>query len=162
MQPRPDPSGTPHPRLGIPLRMHSSTITKTPGDLGFKWWQVLGSNQRRLNRRFTARRSQPIGIATDLPFLYFRHVNTAFCARGVRSPGVCLVSATQVLDHVPSSPAASHRPAAVLDPAGHAAKPSACRSRCPPLPPTAHAPDSVPPQKSDLQRFVRCQAGTGR
>ena len=32
------------------------------------------------------------------------------------------------------SPAASHRPTAVLDPAGHAAKPPACRSRCPPLP----------------------------
>ena len=32
--------------------MHSSTITKTPVDLGFKWWQVLGSNQRRLSRRF--------------------------------------------------------------------------------------------------------------
>ena len=32
------------------------------------------------------------------------------------------------------SPAASHRPTAVLDPAGHAAKPPACRGRCPPLP----------------------------
>jgi hypothetical protein len=31
------------------------------------------------------------------------------------------------------SPAASHRPTAVLDPAGHAAKPPACRGRCPPL-----------------------------
>jgi hypothetical protein len=25
---------------------------ENPGDLGFKWWQVLGSNQRRLSRRF--------------------------------------------------------------------------------------------------------------
>jgi hypothetical protein len=35
-------------------------------------------------------------------------VNTAFCPCGVRSPGVCLASATQVLDHVPSSPVESH------------------------------------------------------
>ena len=48
----PDPGGTPRPRLGTPLRMHSSIVTKTPVDLGFKWWQVLGSNQRRLSRRF--------------------------------------------------------------------------------------------------------------
>ena len=34
-------------------------------------------------------------------------MNTAFCPCGVRSPGVCLASATQVLDHVPSSPAES-------------------------------------------------------
>jgi hypothetical protein len=45
------------------------------------------------------------------------------------------------------SPAASHCPIAVLDPAGHAARPPTCRSRCPPLPPAAHAPDSVPPWK---------------
>jgi hypothetical protein len=32
------------------------------------------------------------------------------------------------------SPAASHRPTAVLDPAGHAAEPPACRSRCPYFP----------------------------
>ena len=36
---------------------------------------------------------------------------------------MCLVSAAQVLDHVPLSPAASHCPTAVLDPAGHAAAP---------------------------------------
>ena len=48
----PDLGGAPHPRLGTPLRMHSSAITKTPVDLGFRWWQVLGSNQRRLSRRF--------------------------------------------------------------------------------------------------------------
>jgi hypothetical protein len=53
----PDPSGTPRSRLGTPLRMHSSTITKTPVDLGFKWWQVLGSNQRRLSRRFYRQQS---------------------------------------------------------------------------------------------------------
>jgi hypothetical protein len=51
-------------------------------------------------------------------FSIARRVNTAFCPCGVRSPGVCLVSATQVLDHVPSSPAPSHCPTAVLDPAG--------------------------------------------
>ena len=33
------------------------------------------------------------------------------------------------------SPAASHRLTAVLNPAGHAAKPPACRGRCPPLRP---------------------------
>jgi Glyoxalase-like domain len=32
---------------------------------------------------------------------------------------------------VPLSPAASHRPTAVLDRAGHATEPPACRSRCP-------------------------------
>lgn len=32
------------------------------------------------------------------------------------------------------SPAASHSPAAVLDPARHAAEPPACRGACPPLP----------------------------
>ena len=30
------------------------------------WWQVLGSNQPRLSRRFTARISQTIGMAFDL------------------------------------------------------------------------------------------------
>ena len=47
------------------------------------------------------------------------------------------------------SPAASHRPTAVLDPARHATEPSACRSRCP-YSPAGHAPDTVPPWKSDL------------
>ena len=104
----PDPSVTPHPQLGTPLRMHSSTITKTPCDLGFKWWQVLGSNQRRLSRRFYSEPIPAIGIATDLLFPIFRRVDTAFCSCGVRSPGVCLVSAVHVLDHVPSSPPESH------------------------------------------------------
>jgi hypothetical protein len=54
---------------------------------------------------FTVSRSQPTGIATDLLFSIQRRVNTAFCPCGVGSPGVCLVSATQVLDHVPLSPA---------------------------------------------------------
>jgi hypothetical protein len=36
-----------------------------------------------------------------------RRVKTAICPRGVRSSRVCLVSATQVLDHVPRSPAES-------------------------------------------------------
>jgi hypothetical protein len=44
---------------------------------------------------------------TTCYFPISRRVNTAFCPCGVRSPGVCLVSATQVLDHVPSSPAES-------------------------------------------------------
>ena len=44
------------------------------------------------------------------------------------------------------SPAASHRPTAVLDPAGHAAEPPACRSRCPYSPGrTGHVPDTFPP-----------------
>jgi hypothetical protein len=104
-------------------------------------------------------------------FSIARRVNTAFCPCGVRSPGVCLVSATQVLDHVPSSPAESssiplshRRPG----PGRRAAKPPACRSQCPPLPPVVHAPDSVPPWKSDLhghrshprQRFPG-EPGTG-
>src|SRR5216683_2621316 len=47
------------------------------------------------------------------------------------------------------SPAASHRPTAVLDPARHATEPPACRSRCP-YSPAGNAPDTVPPWKSDL------------
>ena len=43
----------------------------------------------------------------DDPATCSRRVNTAFRPCGVRSPGVCLVSATQILDHVPSSPAES-------------------------------------------------------
>ena len=46
------------------------------------------------------------------------------------------------------SPAASHRPTAVLDPAGHAVEPPACRSRCP-YSPARHAPDTVTSWKSD-------------
>jgi hypothetical protein len=61
----------------------------------------------RRRRRFTVSPSRPIGIATDLLFSISRRVNTAFCPCGVRSPGVCLVSATQVLDHGPSCPAES-------------------------------------------------------
>jgi hypothetical protein len=49
------------------------------------------------------------------------------------------------------SPAESHRPTAVLDPAWHAAAPSACRSRCPYSPGrTGHVPDTSHPWKSDL------------
>jgi hypothetical protein len=49
------------------------------------------------------------------------------------------------------SPAESHRPTAVLDPAWHAAEPSACRSRCPYSPGrTGHVPDTSHPWKSDL------------
>jgi hypothetical protein len=41
------------------------------------------------------------------------------------------------------SPAASHRPTAVLDPAWHAAEPPACRTRCPYSPGrTGHVPDT--------------------
>jgi hypothetical protein len=40
-----------------------------------------------------------------------------------------------IMSHqVQLSPAASHRPTAVLDPAGHATEPPACRSRCPYFP----------------------------
>src|ERR1039457_2485544 len=50
-----------------------------------------------------------------------------------------------IMSHqVQLSPAASHCPTAVLDPAGHAAEPPACRSRCP-YSPAGHAPDTVPP-----------------
>jgi hypothetical protein len=38
----------------------------TGSDLRVWWWQVLGSNQRRLSRRFTGSRSQPIAIPTEL------------------------------------------------------------------------------------------------
>src|ERR1039457_7679803 len=87
-----------------------------------------------------------------------RRVKTAFCPCGVRSPGVCLVSATQVLDHVPSSPAesccisSSH---CCPEPGRHAAEPPACRSPYPPLPPAGYAPGSVPPWKSDLHGHHR-------
>ena len=65
------------------------------------------------------------------------------------------------------SPAASHCPTAVLDPAGHATDPPACRSRCPYSPGRTCA-DTVPPWKSDLhghlshprQRFPG-EPGTG-
>jgi hypothetical protein len=50
--------------------MHSSTITKTPGDLGFKWWQVLGSNQRRLSRRFYIPEGAGWGKGVVCPFFF--------------------------------------------------------------------------------------------
>src|SRR5712691_3382114 len=43
----------------------------------------------------------PIGMAADLLFLHSRRGKTAFCPRGVRNRGDCLVSATHLLDHVP-------------------------------------------------------------
>ena len=99
---------------------------------------------------FTVSPSQPIGIATDLLFLHSpRRVNTAFCPSGVRSPGVCLVSATQVLDHVPSSPAESccisssrRRPGTPLS-----RQPAAANAR---TPPAGHAP-------SDTDHLSLCQ-----
>ena len=73
-----------------------------------RWWQVLGSNQRRLSRRFYR---PPIpthrNIHQPCCFSISRRMNAAFCPCGVRSPGVSLVSATRNLDHVPSSPAES-------------------------------------------------------
>jgi hypothetical protein len=116
-------------------------------------------------------RSRPIGIATDLLFLYSAPREYRVCPCGVRSLGVCLVSATQVLDHVPSSPAESScisppqlpswtRPGTPLT---H--RPAAADAR---TPPAGHAPDTVPPWKSDLhghlshprQRFPG-EPGTG-
>jgi len=60
-----------------------------------------------------ARRAGTPGTATRCPrcarltcdFPIPRRVKTAPCPYGVRSSAVCLVSATPVLDHVPSSPA---------------------------------------------------------
>jgi hypothetical protein len=56
-------------------------------------WQVLGSNQRRLSRRFTASPSPPIGIPTDLPILSYRHCRdqslSVICPRGRRCAGQC-------------------------------------------------------------------------
>jgi hypothetical protein len=74
-------------------------------------------------------RSQAIGIAADLPFLHSRRADTAFCPCGVRNPGVCLVSATQVLDHVPSNPAESS-----------CISPSHCRPGPGPGTPLSHRP----------------------
>ena len=67
----PDPGGIPRARLCTPLRMHSFTITKTPDDLGFKWWQVLGSNQRRLSRRLY----RPLDPTSHMP------PDLRFCSR---------------------------------------------------------------------------------
>ncbi len=58
------------------------------------------------------------------------------------------------------SPAASHRPTAVLDPARHATEPPACRSRCP-YSPAGNAPDTVPPWKSDLHGHLSHALGAG-
>ena len=54
---------------------------------------MLGSNQRRLSRRFYRSRIPTIGIAADLRILHSPPLKTAFCPLGVRAPGVCLVSA---------------------------------------------------------------------
>jgi hypothetical protein len=58
-----------------------------------------------------------------------RRMQTVFCPCGVRNPIVCLVSATHVLDHVPSRPAEYHSiqfsrcDPAVPGPAGHVTGP---------------------------------------
>jgi hypothetical protein len=52
--------------------------------------------------------SCPLECPLTCGYSILRRVNTAFCPRGVRSFRVCLVSATHVLDQVPSSPAESH------------------------------------------------------
>ena len=65
------------------------------------------SSARLVRALLVARRN--IAPAVTCYFSNSRRVNTAFCPCGVRSPGVCPASATQVLDHVPSSPAESYR-----------------------------------------------------
>jgi hypothetical protein len=74
-------------------------------------------------------------------------VNAAFCLCGVRSPGVCLVSATQVLDHVPSSPAESS-----------CISPSHCRPGPGPGPPLSRRPAAAdvrtPPAGQDMCRIL--------
>jgi hypothetical protein len=50
---------------------------------------------------FTGSPSLPIGCPLTCGYSIPRRVKAAFCPRGVRSFGVCLVSATQVVDHVP-------------------------------------------------------------
>jgi hypothetical protein len=62
-------------------------------------WQVLGSNQRRLSRQgaHCLPSLWPLTCGYSIPC----RVKIAFCPCGVRGPGVCLVSATHLLDHVP-------------------------------------------------------------
>jgi hypothetical protein len=52
MQPRPRIKRYTSPALRHTAPYALVHNNETPGDLGFKWWQVLGSNQRRLSRRF--------------------------------------------------------------------------------------------------------------
>ncbi len=88
---------------------HTSGPACRPGLTWGYAWQVLGSNQRRrmpaiLQGAHSRPSEWPLTCGYSIP----RRVKTAFCPRGVRNPGVCLVSVTQVLDHVPRSPAECH------------------------------------------------------
>jgi len=90
-------------------RTHASGPVRRPGLSWGYAWQVLGSNQRRrmpaiLQEAHCHPSEWPLTCRFPIP----RRVKTASCPRGVRNPGVCLVSATQVLDHVPRSPAECH------------------------------------------------------
>jgi len=61
---------------------------KTPGDLGFYRWQVLGSNQRRLSRRFYRLRLSPPGNGSDLGILRILGVLRESGPRLFRDSGV--------------------------------------------------------------------------
>ncbi len=80
-----------------------------------------------------------------------RRVKTAFCPCGVRSSGMCLVSATQVLDHVPRSPAECH---CVQFPCCHPPFPASARQSLRHRPAAADGPRQArhiaAPQKSGL------------
>jgi hypothetical protein len=63
-------------------------------ELAFCWWQVLGSNQRRLSRRFYRPFPQTIGIATELRTCPNGRVKPSPCPPYVRAgaggpPGIC-------------------------------------------------------------------------
>ncbi len=71
-------------------------------------WQVLGSNQRRrMPAILQGAHCHPSEWPLTCYFSNPRRVKTAFRPRGVRNSRVCLVSAMQVLDHVPRGPAES-------------------------------------------------------
>ena len=94
-------------------RCDSTKTAREPGmprsrALFRRWWQVLGSNQRRrmptvLQRAHPCPSEWPLTCGYTIP----HRVKTASCPCGVRSSGMCLVSATHLLDHVPGRPAES-------------------------------------------------------
>jgi hypothetical protein len=91
-----------------PLPDTPSGPVRRPGLTGDYAWQVLGSNQRRrMPAILQGAHSRPSEWPLTCGFSNPRRGKTAFCPRGVRNPGVCLVSATHVLDHVPRGPAES-------------------------------------------------------
>ena len=100
-------------------------------------------------------RSRPIGIARDLPFLHFppreyrvlsvwRPQSRSVPGQRDAGCGSCPIKSSRVQLHLTV-------PTAVPDPAGHAAEPPACRSRCPYSPGrTGHVPDTSHLWRPDL------------